>query len=133
MFAIVIVAQQVQILYDGKSRLQVFLNKEVITGDMQRNLVVVDLDKINTWWNTKGQRRNVAKLGDEPYRQLSECRVKEIMSDNNHDLCGSIKEGELKACDEVCGYKKDRKCNANTSRWNSVVRNKIQNKKEANK
>ena len=31
------------------------------------------------------------------------------MFDNNYDLSGSSKECEQKACDEVCGYKKNRK------------------------
>ena len=47
------------------------------------------------------------------------------MSDNNHDLLGSFKEGVLKACDEVCGYKKNRNCNVNTWRWNSGVKDEI--------
>ena len=42
------------------------------------------------------------------------CWTKETMSDSNNDLWGSVKEGRLKACDEVRGYKKNRKCNVNT-------------------
>ena len=38
------------------------------------------------------------------------------MSANSHDLLGSINEGELKACNEVCGHEKNQKFNANT-RW----------------
>ena len=53
------------------------------------------------------------------------------MSDNNHDLWESNKEGVPKACDEVCGYKKYRKCNVNTWWWNSGVEDEIQRKKEA--
>ena len=44
-------------------------------------------------------KRIVAKLIDEPCRQLFEYRVKEAMSDDNHDLWGSLKESVLKACD----------------------------------
>ena len=51
---------------------------------------------------------------------------KEVMSDYNHDLWGSFKESVLKACDEVCGYKKNRKCNANTQWLNSGVKDEIQ-------
>ena len=50
-------------------------------------------------------KRSVSKLIDEPCRQLIECRVKEDMSDNNHDLWGSFKESGLMAYDEVCEYK----------------------------
>ena len=55
------------------------------------------------------------------------------MSDNNHDLCGSSKESVLKACDEVCGYNKNRKCNVNAWWSNSWVKDEIQMKKEAYK
>ena len=51
--------------------------------------MVVDVDKKQKKkieWKPEGQNRNVAKVRDEPCRQLFECRVKEIMSDNNNDL-----------------------------------------------
>ena len=41
-------------------------------------------------------------------------------------------EGVLLACNEVCGYKKNRKCNVNTWWCNSVAKDEIQTKKEAN-
>ena len=53
------------------------------------------------------------------------------MSDNHNDLWGSSKESVLKACDEVCGYKKNTKCNVNAWWWNSWVKDEIQGKKEA--
>ena len=68
-------------------------------------------------WKPGSQKRNIAELGDEPYRQLFEYRAKEIVSDNNHDLWGTIR-GVPKACDEVRGYEKNRKGNANTWWWN---------------
>ena len=66
----------------------------VITGELQHNLVVVDVEKKRrkkTEWKHEGQKQNVAKLRDEYYRQSYECRYKEIMSDNNNDLCGFLK------------------------------------------
>ena len=51
-----------------------------------------------------------------------------IMSDNNHDLWGSFKVGVLKACDDVCGYRKNRKCNVNMLCWDSGVKDEIQQK-----
>ena len=51
------------------------------------------------------------------------------MSDNHIDLWGSFRESELKACDEVCGYKKNWKCNVNTWWWNSGVKDEIKKKK----
>ena len=46
--------------------------------------------------------KSKAKLRDELYRQLFECRVKEIMSDNHNDLWGSFEESMLMDCDEAC-------------------------------
>ena len=73
----------------------------------------------------------MARLIDEPYRHIFECRVKEIMSDNHNDLWGSFSKGVPKTCDEVCGYEKNRKCNENMWWWNSGVKDDIQEKKEA--
>ena len=55
------------------------------------------------------------------------------MSDSHNDLWGSFKECVLKACDEVCGYRKNMKCNVNMWWWNSGVKDEIQKKKEAYK
>ena len=52
------------------------------------------------------------------------------MPDNNHDLWGSFKECVLEACDEVCGYMKNRKCNVDTWWWNSAVKDEIQERKK---
>ena len=55
------------------------------------------------------------------------------MSDISHDLWGCFKEGVLKACDKLCGYKKNTKCNVNTWCWNIGVMDEIQKNKEAYK
>ena len=52
------------------------------------------------------------------------------MSDSNHDLWGYIKESVLRACDDVCGYEKNRKCNVSTWWWNSGVKMKFKSKKK---
>ena len=70
---------------------------------------------------------------DEPFRQLLECRDEGIMYDNHNDLWGSLKESVQKAFDEVCGYKKNMKCNVNTRWWNSGVNDEIQRKDGAYK
>ena len=44
---------------------------------------------------------------------------------------GIFKESVLMACDEVCGYYENRKCNVNTWWWNSGAMDEIQKKKEA--
>ena len=44
---------------------------------------------------------------------------------------GSLNEGVPKACDEVSGYKKNRKCNVSTWWWNSGAKDEKQRKKEA--
>ena len=109
-------------------------NVEVITGKLQHNLVIVDMDKkskMETDWKPGSQKRNIAKSRDEAYRQLFECRVIEIMPDNHDDLWGSAK-GVPKDCDEVCRYKKDRKCNVNTWWWNIGAKDEMQNKLRKN-
>ena len=120
---------------NGNGRSQLLKNFNVITGELQHNLMIVDIDKKQEKkadWKPGSQKRNVAKLRDEPYRQLIECSIKEIMSDNHSDLWGSFRESVLKACDEVCGYKKNRKCNVNMYWWwNSGAKDEIQKKKEA--
>ena len=63
-------------------------NVKVITGEVEHNLVVVDVDK-KTEWKPEGKKRNVAKLRDEACRQNFECRVNDVMLDSNHDLWGS--------------------------------------------
>ena len=116
-------------LYSGKSRSQVYEDVKLITWELQHNLVVVDVDtqqRKKTEWKSEGRKRNVAKLRDEPCRQICESRVKEVMSDNNHDLWGSSKESVLLACDEVCGHKKNRECNVDTWWWNSWVTGEMQ-------
>ena len=64
---------------------------------------------------------------------ILDCKGKEIMSDNNHDLWRYLKQGVLKACNEICGYKKNRQCNVNMWYWNSWVKGAIQRKKAAYK
>ena len=79
----------------------------------------------------EGKEHSVAKLRDEPCIQLFDWRVKEVMFDSNHDLWRFLKEGMLRACDEVCEFKKNRICNAKTWWWNSGVKDEILKKKEA--
>ena len=55
------------------------------------------------------------------------------MSDNHRDIWGSVKESVIKACEEICGYLKNRKCNANTWWLSSGAKDEIQKKKEAYK
>ena len=51
------------------------------------------------------------------------------MPDNHNDLFGSLK-GVPKACSEVCGCKKNRKC---MWWWNNGVKDEIQKGKKAYK
>ena len=39
----------------------------------------------------------------------------------------------LRACDDVCGYRKNRKCNIDMLCWDSGVKDEIQKKNEAYK
>ena len=47
------------------------------------------------------------------------CIVVDVGAPN---LWGHIKNGVLKACDEVCGKKMGRRCKLDTSWWNEVVK-----------
>ena len=58
----------------GKVDRKFFNNVKVITGELQHNLVMVDIDKKprkKTEWKPGSQRENVGKLRDEPHRQLN--------------------------------------------------------------
>ena len=55
------------------------------------------------------------------------------MSDNHNDLPGYFKESVLMASNEVCGHKKNRKCNVDTWWWNSGAEDEIQKKRETYK
>ena len=48
-------------------------------------------------------------------------------------IYGDLLEKECQRLAMKCGSKKNRKCNANTRRWNSTVKDEIQKKKEAHK
>ena len=117
----------------GKVDRKLLKNVKVITGELQHSLVIGDIDKKQTnktQRKPESQKRNVATLRDETYRQLFECRVNDIMSDSHNDLWGSIK-GVQMACVEVCGYKKNKKCNVNTWWCNSGAKDEIQNKNKS--
>ena len=66
-------------------------NVKVTVGELQHNLEIVDIEDekqiMKTEWKTKNQKLHVAKLRDESYKQLFECRVKENISDNHSDIC----------------------------------------------
>ena len=56
----------------GKVDCKFLKNANVITGELQHNLVIVDVDKSQkkkAEWKPEGKKQNVRKLRDEPYRQ----------------------------------------------------------------
>ena len=94
--------------------------------------MVVDLDKKQKRKRDRKpeiQKRNVARLRDEAYKQHFECMINEFMSVNNNDLWDLLEV----ASDEVCGYKKNRKCDVNTWWRNNGPKDEVQSKKVAYK
>ena len=67
----------------------------MISGALLHNLVVVYVDKKQKRKQSGCLKVENVTLRDEPYRQLFECRVMEIMSDNHNDLWGSFTESVL--------------------------------------
>ena len=61
---------------------------EYIVADLQRDLY----KKFHATFT--GRKSIVAKLRVEPYRRLFERRVKEILSNDNHDIWGHL----MKVC-----------------------------------
>ena len=57
----------------GKEYRMFLKNVKVITGELQHNVVIVDIDKKQkqkTEWKSGSKKRNVAKLRDELCREL---------------------------------------------------------------
>ena len=86
---------EIDICIIGKVDRWFLKNVKVISRELQHSLMVADVDKKQikeTDWKPEDEKRNVTKLRDELCRQLFKCRVKEIMSDSNHDLWRSFEK-----------------------------------------
>ena len=85
---------------------------KVTPGELQHRLVITDLvkKKVKKVARKKAiERRKVWKLKEDDTRARFEGRVGELVSADAADLWKCLKEGMLKACDEVCGKKKGRR------------------------
>ena len=85
---------------------------KVIPRELQHRLVVVDLDKM-VLKKIMGKQRiirgKIWKLNENRTRVRFEKRVKELVSTDAPDFWKTLKDGVLKACDEVYGKKKSSK------------------------
>ena len=69
--------------------------------------MVVDLDKkVLKGCEKATDHKKIWKLNENRTRVRFEKRVKELVSTDAPDLWKTLKDGVLKACDEVCGKKK---------------------------
>ena len=94
----------------GKGNRKYLRDMKVIPGELQHSLVVMGLvkKKVEKVVRKKAiQRRKVWKLKEEDSTARFEGRVEELVSADAPDLWKCIKEEVLKACDEVCGKKKE--------------------------
>ena len=67
-------------------------NVKVITGELQHNLVMADIEE---------KKKKKQSVGLDVKNEMFEYRPKESMSDDHDDLWGCFKESVLKANDEV--------------------------------
>ena len=95
---------------------------------LQHELVVVDLDKKALKKIVRKERivRSMWKLNENRTRVILENRVEEKKRVSTHapDLWNTFKDGVLRACDEVCGKKKEisRRDRVDMSWWNEEVK-----------
>ena len=95
---------------------------------LQHELVVVDLDKKALKKIVRKERivRSMWKLNENRTRVILENRVEEKkrVSTDAPDLWNTFKDGVLRACDEVCGKKKEisRRDRVDMSWWNEEVK-----------
>ena len=107
---------------------------EVIPGELQHRLVVVDVEERKLKKLVKKSKRvrwRVWKLREKEIKEEFERRVLELVDAEAVDLWESYKNGVLKACDDLCGKTKGRRDQGNTWWWNEQVKEAIDRKKKA--
>ena len=99
-------------------------------------MVVVDLVKKKVKKVVRKEafdRRKVWKLKKDDTRARFEERVGELLRADALDLWKCLREGMLKAFDEVCGKTKGRRDQGDTWWWNKDVKEAIARKKDVHK
>ena len=111
----------------GKGNRKYLRDVKIIPGELQHRLVkkVVRKEEI--------ERSKVWKLKEDDTRARFEEIVRELVSVDAPDLWKCFKEGVLKACNEVCGKKKERRDQGNTWWWNEDMKEAIARMKDAHK
>ena len=90
---------------------------KVIPGEFQHSLVIADIDKRQirkVLRNTCVDRRKITLLKDAKIRKPFEEKVTELVDVGAQNLWGHVKNGGLKACDEVCEKKRGRRSKGDT-------------------
>ena len=103
---------------------------KIIPGELQHRSVVVDLVKKKVRKEAI-ERRKVWKLKEDDTSARFEEREGELVSADAPYWWKCVREGMLKAFDEVCGKTKGRRDQGDTWRWNKDVKEAIARKKDA--
>ena len=76
---------------------------------------------------TCAEKRRITFLKDVKIRQGLEEKITELVDVGALNLWGNIKEGILKACDEVCGKRKEgmKRSKGDAWWWNEEVKEEV--------
>ena len=101
---------------------------KAIPGEFQHALVIADIDKRKirkVVRKTCAERRKITLLKDVKIRRRLLEKVTELVDVGVTNLWGHIKDGFLKASDDVCGKKRGRRSKGDTWRWNEEVKEAV--------
>ena len=123
-------------MFIKKERRRFFQNVMAIPGEFQHAFVIGDIDKRKIWNVVRykcAERRKITLLKGVKIRKRFQEKVTKLIDVGAPNLWGHIKDGVLKACDEVCGKKRWRRSKGDTWWWNEDVKEPVTRKKEAHK
>ena len=121
------------ILVSKKNR-QLLKDVKVIPWELQHRLLLANVEerKLNKVVKKKSRvKLMVSKLKEREMKDKFEKRFEELVDVETTNLWKSFRDGDLKACDELCRKKKVRKNEGNKWWWNEEVRNAIAKKERS--
>ena len=125
---------EIEFVLVGKEKRKYIREVKVIPGELQYNLVVVDVKEQKLKKPVKKSKRvrwRVWKLKEKEIKEKFEERVVELVDTDSVDLWESYKKGVLPACGKLCGKTKARGDRGSTWWWNEQVRDAIDRKNKA--
>ena len=122
--------KQINFVLVGEKYRKYIRGVKIFPQELQRRLVMVDLDK-KVLKKVVKKQRIIRKLNENQTRVRFEKRVKELVSTDMPYLWKTFNDGLLKACDDVCGKKKSRRDRGDMWWWNEEVKHTIARKKAA--